>query len=103
MEIKSDATAAIGIVARVGLGKVRHLCVGDLWIQQAAREGRISYSKIPGQLNPADMFTKAIDRETMARHSEFVGLRLVEGRAQSAPQRRQTGKHSSAADQPTTE
>ena len=26
---KSDATAAIGIVHRLGLGKVRHLAVGD--------------------------------------------------------------------------
>ena len=26
---KSDATAAIGIVARTGLGKVRHLAVAD--------------------------------------------------------------------------
>ena len=31
--VKSDATAAIGIVARAGLGKVRHLSVADLWIQ----------------------------------------------------------------------
>ena len=29
--IKSDATAAIGMVHRLGLGKVRHLAVGDLW------------------------------------------------------------------------
>ena len=31
--VKSDATAAIGMVHRLGLGKVRHLAVGDLWIQ----------------------------------------------------------------------
>ena len=31
--VRSDATAAIGIVARVGLGKVRHLAVADLWVQ----------------------------------------------------------------------
>merc|ERR1711884_667627 len=73
--IRSDATAAIGIVARVGLGKVRHLSVADLWIQQAARAGKVQYSKIPGQINPADMFTKAVDRETMERHSRCIGQR----------------------------
>ena len=32
--LKSDAAAAIGITQRVGLGRVRHLAVSDLWIQQ---------------------------------------------------------------------
>ena len=36
-DIATDATAAIGIVAREGLGLVRHLAVGDLWVQQKAR------------------------------------------------------------------
>ena len=85
--IKSDATAAIGIVARVGLGKVRHLSVADLWIQQAARAGRVSYSKIPGQINPADLFTKAVDRETMERHMRCIGELVQEGRSAIAPQR----------------
>ena len=31
--IHSDATAAIGIARRKGLGKIRHLDVNDLWIQ----------------------------------------------------------------------
>ena len=86
--VRSDATAAIGIVARVGLGKVRHLAVADLWIQQAARAGRVSYPKVPGQLNPADMFTKAVDKEAMERHSRYIGQRSIEGRSQAAPQRR---------------
>ena len=34
LTILSDATAAIGIVKRVGLGKVRHLSVADLWVQE---------------------------------------------------------------------
>ena len=31
--VKSDAIAAIGIVKRQGLGRVRHLAVADLWVQ----------------------------------------------------------------------
>ena len=34
--IKSDATAAIGMVHRLGLGRVRHLAVRDLWVQHHA-------------------------------------------------------------------
>ena len=40
--IKSDATAAIGMVHRLGLGKVRHLAVGDLWVQHHVRSGKNS-------------------------------------------------------------
>ena len=43
--IKSDATAAIGMVHRLGLGKVRHLAVGDLRVQQHVRSGKIRVSK----------------------------------------------------------
>ena len=86
--IKSDATAAIGIVSRVGLGKVRHLSVADLWIQQAARQGRAVYSKVPGQINPADMFTKAVDERTLMEHAGRLGQKALRGRAQSAPQRK---------------
>ena len=88
LAIRSDATAAIGIVARVGLGKVRHLAVADLWVQQAARRGEVEYTKIPGTLNPADMFTKPVDRATMERHMETISQVKLEGRAKTAPQRR---------------
>ena len=37
VSIKSDATAAIGMVHRLGMGKVRHVAVGDLWIQHHVR------------------------------------------------------------------
>ena len=33
----TDATAAIGICRRCGLGKVRHLAIADLWIQDRVR------------------------------------------------------------------
>ena len=37
IEIHSDATAAIGICKRQGLGRVRHLATADLWVQQKVR------------------------------------------------------------------
>ena len=44
-EIKSDATAAIGIVQRQGLGRIRHLAVADLWVQQKVREKLLRMEK----------------------------------------------------------
>ena len=56
--IKSDATAAIGMVHPLGSGKVRQLAVGDLWIQHHVRSGKIRVSKMSGLENPSDAQTK---------------------------------------------
>ena len=44
--IKSDATAAIGMVHRLGLGKVRHLAVRNLCVQHHVRSVKICVSKV---------------------------------------------------------
>ena len=48
LTVKSDAVAAIGIVKRQGLGRVRHLAVGDLWVQQRTKNREVNYGKLPG-------------------------------------------------------
>ena len=56
--VHSDATAAIGIARRKGLGKIRHLDVTDLWIQDKAKPKQVGLTKVLGTDNPADIFTK---------------------------------------------
>ena len=68
--IKSDATSAIGMVHRLGLGKVRHLAVGDLWVQHHARSGKIRVSKMSGLENPSDAQTKYLGPEPLLRHTK---------------------------------
>jgi hypothetical protein len=85
VEILTDATAAIGICRRRGLGKIRHLAVSDLWVQDRLRRGDFTLSKIPGSENPADLLTKHVPREVMVKHMTFLGLLAEEGRAASAP------------------
>ena len=60
--VKSDAVAAIGIVKRQGLGRVRHLAVSDLWVQQRAKGGEVRYEKLDGKLETSDMLTKPVER-----------------------------------------
>ena len=78
--IKSDAVAVIGIVKRQGLGRVRHLAVGDLWIKQKAKEGDVKYIKLPGKENTSDIMTKAVEAETLNKHMGSLGLEFREGR-----------------------
>ena len=65
--IKSDATAAIGMVHRLGLGTVRHLAVGDLWVQRHVRSGKIRVSRMSGLEDPSDAQTKYLGPEPYGR------------------------------------
>ena len=85
VEILTDATAAIGICRRPGLGKIRHLHVADLWVQDRLRKKDFTLTKVLGSENPADLLTKHVSRELMVRHMESIGIRSESGRAGSAP------------------
>ena len=73
--LKSDASAAIGITKRLGLGKVRHLATGDLWIQQRVHQKRLEIEKLPGEVNPSDAMTKGLDRVRLDKLMELIGVR----------------------------
>ena len=52
--IFADASAALGIIAGTGLGKVGHLRCHALWLQEVREEKRFKLTKIPGEDNPSD-------------------------------------------------
>ena len=85
LRVLTDATAAIGIARRRGLGKVRHRATADLWVQDRLRKRDFSLEKIAGQDNPSDVLTKYVDRAMMVKHMERLGLHYESGRAESAP------------------
>ena len=85
LAVRSDATAAIGMVNREGLGKVRHLAVADLWVQEKRRMGVIDYGKVDGKENPADALTKGLDKETLDKHTKVLGMVRASGRHPLAP------------------
>lgn len=55
-----DSSAAKAIASRQGMGKIRHLEVRHLWLQQVVRDGRLLLRKVAGKLNPADLSTKGL-------------------------------------------
>ena len=60
----SDASAAIGIAHRQGLGKTRHIEVQYLWIQHEVKEGKLNVKKVGTNNNPADLLTKATSQHS---------------------------------------
>ena len=53
-----DSSAATSIASRTGLGKLRHLEIKLLWLQEAVRKKKVVLSKVRGDINPADVLTK---------------------------------------------
>ncbi len=80
-----DAAATIGVVKRHGVGRVRHLDVRFLWIQERIQSGDFHIWKVPGTENPADLMTKFLGSEQV--HAALVSMNawFMEGRAASAP------------------
>ena len=58
VEMATDSSAAKSYASRRGAGRIRHVEVKQLWLQQAVAEGRFKLSKILGTENPADVMTK---------------------------------------------
>ena len=74
----SDSSAALGIVTRSGLGKVRHIRVQYLWLQERVAGAELRVRKVAGEVNPADLLTKGLAQELLKRHSAFCGFEFRE-------------------------
>jgi len=85
LAICTDSSAAVGICRRAGIGKVRHLAVGQLWVQELIRSAAVELFKVRGEVNPADLLTKPLVRAVMDGHLRVLGARREAGRAASAP------------------
>ena len=81
-----DASAALGVAQRMGVGKIRHLQTGALWIQELELRKQLSLNKIPGADNVSDLMTKNVSREILERHVKGLSGTFTDGRAQKAVQ-----------------
>ena len=68
IHLKSDATAAIGMSRRLGVGRVRQLV-----------------HKVLGSENCADIIAKHVERSLLGRHVAGMGLSMDTSRPSSAP------------------
>ena len=78
-----DSSAAIGIIGRRGCGKMRHVKVGMLWIQEKQEEGELKYQKVLGTENPGDLMTKYLGQKVIDKLSTALSQKFTDGRASS--------------------
>ena len=71
--IKTDSSTAKAVASRRGLGKMRHVEVRLLWVQEAVKKGRIRLKKVDGETNLADHLTKEKSLNEYKNLLELVG------------------------------
>ena len=76
VKLKTDASAAKGISMRRGLGKVRHIEVNQLWLQDCIHKGRIELEKVDGKKNIADALTKPVEGPDLIVHILGTGIKF---------------------------
>ena len=59
-KILTDSDACRGMTARRGLGKVKHLDLRRLWLQEAVETRGLELGRVEGVANPSDPMTKLI-------------------------------------------
>lgn len=76
IRVGMDASAAMGIVQRRGLNKLRHVELDVLWI--------LPLRKVPGTQSPSDMATKRVDQAHIETYLDILNLKYAKGRADIA-------------------
>ena len=80
--VRTDASAALAITQRQGLGKPRHIDVPLLWIQERIKYGDIITNKIFGKENLADLQATHFSGDEINKHLALLDYKICEGKAE---------------------
>jgi hypothetical protein len=80
IEVNMDASAAKAIASRKGCGKIRHIDVATLWVQEKVANKEVKLVKVAGHENLADILTKHVDRAALDRLLHRFGIVQEPGR-----------------------
>ena len=86
VRLHEDSSAARGVAQRIGIGgKVRHIELSELWVQDQIARGRIVVHKIDGSENSSDSLTKHSSGERIAQTLLFCNQAVEVGRHDIMP------------------
>ena len=78
LEVLVDSSSAKSFVSRRGVGKMWHMEVRWLWLQEEVRSGRVEVTKVKGEWNPADLLTKYLTMKEIHDRLGWMGMELEE-------------------------
>ncbi len=77
--IHTDSSAAKGIANRRGLGKMRHIHVNYLWIQERLQAGDFQLFKERTDDNVGDVFAKYLEQSKLNKFVKQLGYSFMQG------------------------
>ena len=75
--LEGDATAAQANASKMAPAKLRHLETSEMFIKEAVRRKLVKLRKVKSCDNVADIHTKHVDAETLARFKADIGFGTV--------------------------
>ena len=79
LRVWSDSSACRGIMKRTGTGRIRHLEIKWMWVQEALNSRRFSLHRVATDVNEADLGTKYLDAKRLKKLLDLMGLRRIRG------------------------
>ena len=76
-----DSSAALAIVDRKGNGRLRHVRVGHLWLQEKDENEELQFRKVAGTENPADLRTKYLSADRAQALAESMQQHRAEAKS----------------------
>ena len=76
IKVHTDSSACEGIVQREGCGKVKHLEVRQLWVQEKIGDKSVEVQKVPREVNCSDCLTHHWSAVDGAKHFAKIGLKI---------------------------
>ena len=81
--IYADSSAVLAIAKRKGAGKLRHINISCLWIQERQGSKELELRKVLGTENPADLMTKHLARQSLDKCMRQLNQHRAVGRARA--------------------
>ena len=85
VELRTDSRAGKGVASRRGTGKVKHMHICYLWLQEKVERGEVHVVKVGGMGHRADALTKYVDGARLREMLGRMGWRAESGRSELTP------------------
>ena len=85
INLYTDSSAAKGIASRRGLGRVRHIELCELWLQDQVARDKITLHKVSGANNFSDSLTKSASNERIMQSMKMTAHEFRAGRHEIMP------------------
>ncbi len=85
IQVNTGSSAARSISSRKCAGRVRHVEIRELWVQERVRREELSIIKVRGRDDVADRLTKLVERHKMEKYLQECGFVLRNGRLELCP------------------